>query len=136
MKNIASYAIAVLAILIIAFMFISFSSKRPAAELLMSYGWEISESPIESVNVVIPKEFDDVYKNYNELQKEIGFDLEKYKGKSAVRYTYIVENYPQKEYNVRANVLVVDGKAVGGDICTVEFDGFMHSLKMPGYLTK
>ena len=30
--------------------------------------------------------------------------------------------------NVRGNVLVVDGVAVGGDISTVELGGFMESL--------
>lgn len=128
MKNVAAYAGAVLAILVIVFAFISFYEKSPGAELIRAYGWEIDPVPIESASLIIPAEFDDVYENYNRLQIEAGLNLEPYKNKPAKRYTYVVENYPDCEFNVRANVLVVDGVAVAGDICTVEPDGFMHSL--------
>ena len=128
LKNIACYAGAVLSVLIIAFAFLSFYQKSPGAELIRSFGWEINTTPIESASLVIPEIFDEIYEDYNLLQTEAGLDLEQYKGRPAVRYTYEVLNYPDNEANVRANVIVVDGKGVAGDICTVEIGGFMHAL--------
>ena len=133
MKNIACYAGALLAVIIIVFAFISLYSESPGAELIRSYGWEIDPSPVESVSIIIPEQFDDIYENYNLIQLEAGLDLAPYKGMPAVRYTYIVKNYPDKSYNVRANVIVVDSVGVAGDICTVELGGFMHSLSYKPY---
>ena len=113
----------------------AFSAKTISstnADFLKSYGWEVSERLIEKANFTLPEQLDDVYKNYNELQLEAGLDLRPYLGKSGIRYTYRVTNYPTPtEYEVRANLLIIDGKPVGGDICTVNLRGFMHSLIFP-----
>lgn len=97
-------------------------------EFLNSRGYEVLEQPIECERVSIPKPFDEVYKGYNEIQKSAGFDLLPYAGKKGVRYTYEVKNYPGKIEGVRANVIIIEGKIVGGDICTVRLDGFMHGI--------
>ena len=95
---------------------------------LKSYGWEVSEEPSEVVSVVIPQTFGDVYENYNAIQTAQGFDLSGYRGKEVRRYTYEVLNYPgQKDY-IRANLLIYRGKVIGGDICSVELDGFLSSF--------
>ena len=100
---------------------------------LKSYGWEVISEPIEKINVSIPKEFDDVYKNYNIIQLEAGLDLYPYRGKTGIRYTYQVTNYPEDPgVPVRANVIVIDNKPVAGDIMTTSLDGFMHSLNHKG----
>lgn len=49
-------------------------------------------------------------------------------GKTVKRYTYIIHNYPDETDQVRANLLVYDGKVIGGDICTLALDGFMHGF--------
>lgn len=96
---------------------------------LKCFGWEIEEEPSEVVDVAIPKEFGDVYENYNEIQKMQGFDLTKYKGKQVKRYTYIIINYPDRPENVRANLLVYKDKIIGGDVCSLEAEnGFMHGF--------
>lgn len=100
--------------------------------LAESFGWQLSEAYTETEKIRIPDPFDEVYKSYNVMQKEAGFDLEPYCGKSGMRYTFAVENYPVDVGEpVYANVLCIDGKPVGGDIMTVSISGFMHSLKMP-----
>lgn len=128
MKNLICYMGAVLAVLIIVFAFMTVYRESPGGELLKSYGWEFDPVPVESAELVIPEVFDEVYQSYNDLQREAGLDLEPYRGRRATRYTYIITNHPDDTFNVRGNVLVVDNIAVGGDICTVELGGFMHSL--------
>lgn len=100
-------------------------------EFLASFGWEIEPEAEEIFEVMIPAEFDDVIIKYNDIQKEQGCDLQKYAGKRCKRYTYIVSNYPEHDENVRANLIVYGGKIIGGDICSLELDGFMHGFANP-----
>ncbi|MFZ2538016.1 MAG: DUF4830 domain-containing protein [Oscillospiraceae bacterium] len=97
---------------------------------LKTFGWTVSEEALEICEVAIPAEFDDVYTVYNKLQKDQGFDLETYKGKRVKRFTYEVTNYPNQTSDVRANILVYKDKVIGGDVCSVKLDGFMHTLKI------
>ena len=98
-------------------------------DFLKQFGWEVEEDPIEIMEIRIPKEFDKVYQSYNELQKEVGLDLEKYKGRRVKRYTYKVLNHPSsKDVEVRGNILIYKNKVVAGDIMTTAIDGFMNSL--------
>lgn len=129
MKNILSYTFVCISIVIIAYAFVVYSAENDAIEFLSYYGWQVEEKPIESAPVIIPEEFDTIFEDYNVLQKEAGLDLKAYRGQKGTRYTYRLLNYPENIENVRANVIVIDGKAVGGDISTVALDGFMHSLK-------
>lgn len=108
---------------------VSASDDMQRAKFLLSYGWEVSTVPLEVVEVTIPKEFNEVYEKYNQLQISQGFDLAQYKGKAVTRYTYSVINYPDGIENVRANVLVYKNRVIGGDICTLDIRGFMHSFE-------
>ena len=83
--------------------------------------------------VIIPAEFDDVYEKYNELQKEQGFDLSLYASKRVKRWTYEITNYTGYENTgfIHANILVYDGKVIGGDVCSTELNGFMHGFAKP-----
>lgn len=94
------------------------------AEFLKGYGWMISSEPVESSEVQIPVVFDNVYEQYNAIQKEQEYDLEPYKGLLVTRYTYNVTNFPGRE-DVLANLLIYNDRVIGGDICTTELDGFM-----------
>ena len=96
---------------------------------LRKYGWITEPISYERMNLTIPQEFDSVYKNYNEIQKSIGLDLENYKGRAATRYTYVIKNFPEKtDDTVYANILCVESEIVAGDIMTRPIDGFMVSL--------
>lgn len=106
-------------------------SDEERAEFLRGFGWEIEEKPLEICEVVIPKEFDEVYSAYNEIQKDQGYNLLKYKGKTATMYTYKVLNHPSGETETRANVLVYKEKVIGGDVCSLNLDGFMHGFGVP-----
>ncbi|MDR2909134.1 MAG: DUF4830 domain-containing protein [Oscillospiraceae bacterium] len=96
-----------------------------------AYGWEVEEEPLEVTEVIIPKEFDSVYEEYNSIQKKLGFDLSKHAGKRARRYTYIVTNYPGQNEDIRLNLLVRSNKIIGGDVCSLLENGFLHGFNMP-----
>ena len=42
---------------------------------LLSLGWEVDPSPILEQEITLPKDFPDVLTQYNELQRQQGFDL-------------------------------------------------------------
>lgn len=101
---------------------------------LSQFGWEVEEEPAEVKEVVIPEDFDDVYNQYNVIQKEQKLDLEKYKGARVKCWSYNVKNYPGYENSdgvIRANMLVLDGVVIGGDISSTELSGFMHTFDFP-----
>jgi carbohydrate-selective porin OprB len=98
---------------------------------LRSFGWQVSSEPIEQQTITIPKSFNDVYSEYNALQLSQGFDLSKYCGLEAVRYTYQVTNYPGQESGVVADMIVCKNKVIAGDIQSISVNGFMAGLKFP-----
>lgn len=100
---------------------------------LSQFGWEASPDPAEVREIIIPAEFDTAYEKYNTMQHEHGLDLAKYCGKRAKRWTYEIKNYPGYENSdmVQANIFVLDGKVIGGDICSLELNGFMQSFLYP-----
>ncbi len=98
-------------------------------EFLSQFGWKVEDEPLETVEVIIPTEFDTVFAGYNEIQKAQGLDLGKYKKKTVTRYTYEVTNYPDYNGTVHANVIVYRNRVIGGDICTADVDGFIHGFE-------
>ena len=127
------YLAAVCAVIFVTVVFVMFASGADDAKnikFLNECGWSVESECIESSEIIIPDPFDKVYENYNRLQLQSGFDLRPYKGMKGMRYTYRVVNYPlEVNEEVRANVIVIDGEPVGGDICTVSINGFMHGLR-------
>ena len=104
-------------------------SAEDVAAFLSQFGWEVDATPIESKEVTIPAEFDKIFSAYNELQREQGLDLSKYKRKQVTRYTFKVTNYEGYEGTVYANVLVYRNRVVGGDICSADATGFVQGFE-------
>ncbi len=105
------------------------SGTRNRISYIGNYGWEISAESEQKKSVTVPPEFDNVYTEYNALQKKQGFDLEPFKGKTVEQYTYEVKNYPNEPENVFLHILVYKGKVIGGDVCSLKLDGFMVGIK-------
>lgn len=109
------------------------NSAMDLADILVfisNFGYTVKEEPDEIREIVIPVEFNDVYENYNEIQLEQGYDLREYAGKRVKRWTFTITDYPgyeNKEY-IKINILVCDSKVIGGDVCSVKLDGFMHGF--------
>lgn len=97
---------------------------------IKQFDYEIKNTPLEVLSVTIPEEFDAVYKEYNNIQRSQGLNLEKYKGKEAVRYTYEVTNY-KYDGTVFATIIVYKDKIIAGDICSADKDGFIHGFEKP-----
>ena len=98
---------------------------------ISQFGWEVKETPVEEVEVTVPESFDKVYLGYNEMQKEQGLNLSKYKGKTVTRYTYEVTNYPDYDGTVYISLLVYKDKVIGGDVCSADVNGFVHGFQAP-----
>ena len=107
--------------------FKNISTNEDRIAFLKRFGWEVETEAREIVEVTVPNEFDPIYQQYNQLQIGEGLDLEKYKGKSVKRYTYLVSNYDY-DGTVYANLLIYRDRVIGGDICSAKLDGFVHGL--------
>ena len=68
-------------------------------------------------SVTIPMEFNDTYNQYNELQKKIGLDLNRYKGRTAEEITYELKNSEIKY----AVLLVYEGRVIGAHLTNGEY---------------
>lgn len=104
-------------------------SADDVVSFLSQFGWQVSAEPVEVKTVTIPAEFDKIFAAYNEMQKEQGLNLSKYKNKEVTRYTFTVTNYPDYNGTVYANVLVYRNRVIGGDICSADVSGFVHGFE-------
>jgi hypothetical protein len=104
------------------------STPGEIVTFLHSYGWDVSDEPVEVKTVQIPQKFSAPYREYNEIQKKQGFNLKRYRSEYADNYVFKVNNHPATTNDgsdVYANVLVSNGKIIGGDICSYALNGFM-----------
>ena len=106
-------------------------TETDVVSFLEQFGWTVEEKPLESIEIRIPNQFDKVMNAYNELQKNQGLDLSRYKDKDVMRYTFRVTNYPGYSGTVYANVIVFKNKVIGGDICSSDVMGFINGFQYP-----
>ncbi len=105
-------------------------TNEDRVDFLEQFGWQVYETPIEEKKVEVPTEFDKALLSYNEFQRAQGLDLNKYKGRELMRYTYEVTNYPGYEGRVLANLLIYKNRVVAGDVCSEKSDGFLQGFAM------
>lgn len=106
-------------------------TARDREQFLSQFGWEIGGDPLDVRDVTIPAEFDEALAAYNETQKSMGFDLEKYRGRRVKKWVYSVTNYPGDVRWARATLLIYEGRVIGGDISGHGRERFTHSLMLP-----
>jgi len=103
------------------------NTHQNRVDFIKSLGYEVEDTQVGVKEIRIPDTFSDVYENYNSLQRRAGYDLKKYSGSKVVMYTYQL-----KQANVDApsvcNLLVLEGKIIGGDIASLRLDGEMLPL--------
>lgn len=64
--------------------------------------------------ITVPKNWNDIYTEYNELQRQQGFDLVPYKGKTAVEYEYFVDD------TLNASVLVSENRIIAAHVANCD----------------
>ena len=114
----------------VAYNFEGMDTNEERTEFLKQFGYNVEKEPKEIVDVIIPEEFDSVYKEYNDIQRKQGLNLKKYKGKTVTRYTYAIKDYEgYEDGEVIANLLIYKSKIVGGDICSVGQKSYIHGFE-------
>ena len=98
---------------------------------LSTFGWEVTDQPVQTQQVRVPTDPSEVFLRYNELQRSQGYDLSTLAGKTLNRFVYEVLNYPDADGTYYATVLVYQDEVVGGDICSSAKSGVMHGFKLP-----
>lgn len=91
-------------------------SNEDRVAYLNELGWQVSDTPVTTEELLIPETFDESYDAYLALQAQQGFDLTKYAGKRVKRYTYDVTNYSDSGVGVQAALLVYKNKVIGGQL--------------------
>ncbi len=104
-------------------------SNDDRLKFLSQFGWEADPAPTKEETVTIPDEFDRVYTGYNDIQKQAGLDLSKYRNKEVLRYCYKITNYPDYDGEVNATLLIYRNKVIGGDISSADVNGFTHGFE-------
>lgn len=103
-------------------------------DILYDNGWTADESTVTICGYTVPEIKGSVLVAYNELQKQQGFDLTGFAGKTAERVSCVITNYPGFENgnDVRANLILYNGKVIAGDICCVRLNGFIRGIYNEG----
>ncbi len=97
---------------------------------ISSLGIEVKTPAYRSIDVELPRVFDAVYAKYNDVQKQQGLDLTRYRGRTLHRYTFEMTNYPSgdKDEKVYLTLFVYKNKVVGGDISSRGNGGFVRTF--------
>lgn len=92
------------------------STNDDRINLLSKLGFEVEKEAVQSGEVKIPKDFDAALEEYNALQQSQGFDLTKYRGKKAMRFTYKILANDNGNTSF-ATLVVYKDRVVAGDVC-------------------
>jgi len=79
---------------------------------MASKGFETADEPSSVEEVLLPEEFDEILMEYNEIQKQGGFDLSPYLGKTVKKYVYPIEG----ETETFVTLYIYENLIIAGDI--------------------
>lgn len=99
------------------------STNHNRVMYLESLGLMVDDSNVSFREIVIPETFNEIYKEYNSLQKEAGFNLAYFKNRTATLYTYDLYNKQEQ-----AHLIVYKNEIIGGDIADMNVNGGMRPL--------
>ena len=97
-------------------------------EFISQFGINVVGEAKESESFAVPENFDRILSEYNEIQKQQGLDLTKYKNKKVTRYTYTVNDYEGYDGDVNVNLIIYRNTVIGCDISSVDPTGFVKPL--------
>lgn len=102
-------------------------SNEERLAYLAACGWSAEPEPLQNQEVTIPKEFNEVFTRYNELQKSQGFDLTDYAGKRAKRYVYQLQDHPDGP-EVCATLIIYQDTVIAADLSSTGESRFLRAL--------
>ncbi len=88
------------------------SNNNERVEYIASKGLKTAEEPNTVEEVLLPKEMDEILSEYNEIQKESGFDISPYLGKTVKKYVYQVKD----EEETFVTLYIFDEMIIAADI--------------------
>lgn len=98
------------------------------AAFLSTYGWAVEESPIETLDLVLPAELSQKWADYVTMQTEQGLPFADYGGQTVRRYTYTVTNYEGVSQGVQANLYQCGNQVIGADIIVTGEGGGQYGI--------
>lgn len=106
-------------------------TNQQRIEYIESFGWNTGVTHCDLEEIRIPVNFDEIYEEYNDLQKKQGFDLRSYRAHSVKKYTYEISRSDDDPLPLYAELLVENGVIIGADITSAEAGGMMTVLAEP-----
>ena len=79
---------------------------------LESLGWAVDADPVETLDLRLPEQLENEWKDYAQLQSHQDLPFAAFAGQSVRRYTYTVTNYPGIEKGVQINLYVYDQQLI------------------------
>ncbi len=104
-----------------------FMSEQEVEQFAKQFSYEI-DWLYSLQEFYIPIEFNDMYENYNELQKKQGFDLEPYKGEKCRLYIYELKDYTIDDKTAYMSIIVLADKVIGGHVSNQTQSGEMYTF--------
>ena len=98
-------------------------------DYLAALGWTADSETETLRTVVLPRTFDRVFEQYNDLQRSQGFDLRPYAGLECTVCTYLVPDYGA-DSPVVAVLYLYRNRVIAGDIHATAMNGFMHGIRV------
>lgn len=127
-----------LAILVLVSVLSAAKGKKPEKDLrvrssterihwLQEAGWNVDPNSETREELRLPKDFPPILEAYNELQKQQGFDLKRYAGKTVRIYSYILAEANCDGLNL-VTLYEYRSRVIGGDVHSAALDGGMVGL--------
>ncbi|MDR1674705.1 MAG: DUF4830 domain-containing protein [Oscillospiraceae bacterium] len=79
-------------------------------------GYDVDTENYTVQKVTVPEDWNQVYREYNEVQKHQGFDLSDYKGQEVTVYTYNILNHSDKHMKAVLILTNEDSFLIGANI--------------------
>ncbi|MDY4588091.1 MAG: DUF4830 domain-containing protein [Oscillospiraceae bacterium] len=103
-------------------------TEQQRISYIESFGWNAGITRVDVKEIRIPVDFDEVYEEYNAIQRQQGFDLRRYRAHSVRQYTYEISRTDDDPVPMLAHLLVENGVIIGADITSAQAGGFTGAL--------
>ena len=104
------------------------TNAEKGAEFAKQFNINVKLPQSDAAEFRIPSNFDAVMEKYNDIQRQQGMNLEKYKNKQVTRYTYVVLDADGNETENLLSLIVYKDRVVGGDISSTQNGGFVSGF--------